>query len=432
MKKDLTILLLFLWLLPLNSYPQGTWEKIDVPTDEFLHSICFVDSLYGWVAGNSGVILHTTDGGKNWTAQESNTENNIMDIAFINRNYGWASSFKFDSTPYGTVLLKTSDGGDTWIQEPYPEENIFMNCILFLDSLNIWMGGTPHALVKSTDGGITWQQAAIDTSTLAFYPVLNIVFYNENYGYACGGMFDIAGVIWRTWDGGNLWHAIDVLQAPADEVHQLHPYDSITVIGAGGDPDFGYGVAMTRTSDGGLNWAYDELEYQGKAYDLDFRSDAEVWAPLGPRQKLIYSLDNTETWTQIDTPESTAIYDIFFADSLHGWAVGENGAMLKYIPPPWVSVPEVSVAQDRIILHQNYPNPFSHSTTIEYTIPRQTIVVLKIYDMLSREVAILVNSIQEAGRYIVEFRADQLHEGTYICRLVAGGDTMRTVMIRIK
>lgn len=412
-----------------GTYSQGAWEKIPVPTEEFLHSICFVDSLYGWVGGNSGVMLHTQDGGTNWVIQETNTVNNIMDVVFITRDYGWASSFQFDTLPYGTILLKTSDGGNTWVQESYPEENIFMNCILFLDSLNIWMGGSPHALVKSSDGGASWQQAPIDTSILAFYPVLNITFYDENYGYACGGIFDIAGVIWRTWDGGKLWYAIDVMQAPADEVHELHTYDSITVIGAGGDPDFGYGVAMTRTFDGGLNWQYDELEYQGKAYDLDFRNDTEVWAPLGPRRKLIYSLDNTQTWEQIDTPDNTAIYDIFFADSLHGWAVGEEGALLKYIPPEWVDIKE-DTPKEPCHLHQNYPNPFIRFTTFRYTIPEKTKVVMKIYDMLSRERAILVDELQEAGEYSLEYDAATLPPGVYTCCLEAGGEVAEVRIVR--
>ena len=64
-----------------------------------------------------------------------------------------------------------------------------------------WMGGTPHALVKTTDGGINWEKAHIDTITFAFFPVLNIQFYNSQYGYACGGAFDIAGVTWRTTIG---------------------------------------------------------------------------------------------------------------------------------------------------------------------------------------------------------------------------------------
>ena len=327
-----------LFLAGKGAYLQGSWEKIDVPTDQYLQSVFFTDSLYGWVSGNAGTIIHTKDGGDTWEIQDSGTGNDIMDVFFLNRDLGWASSFRYSATPYGTDILKTVNGGEDWSIEPYPEENIFINCILFLDSLNGWMGGSPHALVKTTDGSNTWSQAAIDTTILSFFPVLSIGFFDENHGYACGGMFEIAGVIWNTHDGGESWSVIDISDAPADEVYELHLFDSLNVLGAGGDPDFGYGVAMIRTSDGGMNWDYEELGLQGNAFDLDFRNESEAWAPLGASYLMIYSLDAGETWSQVTTPDSVAIYEMMFPDTLHGFAVGSQGAVLRYIPPLPVSV----------------------------------------------------------------------------------------------
>ena len=120
-------------------------------------------------------------------------------------------------------------GGAYWSGTPFPVDDIFITCILYRDSLNGWMGGSPNVLVKTMDGGITWVQAGIDTSTLAFFPVLSIKFLNEKYGYACGGLHDIAGVIWRTSNRGDLWQAIDPSEAPADEVHGLYIFGSLYV-----------------------------------------------------------------------------------------------------------------------------------------------------------------------------------------------------------
>lgn len=426
-KKILFINLLI--LLNAVSSAQGTWEKINVPTIQHLRSVCFTDSLYGWVCGDSGIILHTRDGGATWARQNSQVIDEISDIFFLNRNLGWASSLNYVTEPYGTTLLKTTNGGADWIGYPYPKEDIFISCILFRDSLNGWVGGRPHMIAKTTNGGIDWTQAAVDTSILAFFPVLSIHFYNDQYGYASGGMFDIAGVTWRTTNGGEMWYAIDPTEAPADEVHELHLFDSVNVIGAGGDPDFGYGVGMIRTSDGGFHWNYEELEVQGNAYDIDFRTDTEVWAPLGPRQKFIYSMDGAVTWTPVDTPDSTAIFDVTFPDSLHGFAVGREGAVLKYKPKIMPYVPPGSAYEDGFILYQNYPNPVTMHTTIKYFIPSfgkfhhlttaksNSYFRMLIFNLLGDEVAALKNYNLTPGEHQLEFIPGNLPGGIYFYQL---------------
>ena len=63
MRYKILILVLSLIFISAETYSQGTWERIDSPTKQFLKSIYFVDSLYGWAVGNSGTIIHTSDGG---------------------------------------------------------------------------------------------------------------------------------------------------------------------------------------------------------------------------------------------------------------------------------------------------------------------------------------------------------------------------------
>ena len=71
-------------------------------------------------------------------------------------------------------------------------------------------------------------------------------------------------------------------------------------------------------------------------------------------------------------------------------------------------------------LGQNYPNPFNPSTSIDYSIKQAGFVTLKIYDMLGKEVAVLVNGNKPAGYYTVEFNGSNLPSGVYIYRLTAG------------
>jgi hypothetical protein len=71
-------------------------------------------------------------------------------------------------------------------------------------------------------------------------------------------------------------------------------------------------------------------------------------------------------------------------------------------------------------LAQNYPNPFNPTTVVSYHLPAVSEVRLTVYDLLGREVAILVNEKRPAGRYTVRFDASALASGVYIYRMVAG------------
>jgi PKD repeat protein len=83
-------------------------------------------------------------------------------------------------------------------------------------------------------------------------------------------------------------------------------------------------------------------------------------------------------------------------------------------------------------LFQNYPNPFNPSTIISYAIPNSGHVTLKIYDLLGREVQILVNEYQEASRYSINFNAGNLSTGIYFYKLQAGNYLETKKMILIK
>ena len=87
---------------------------------------------------------------------------------------------------------------------------------------------------------------------------------------------------------------------------------------------------------------------------------------------------------------------------------------------------------DQFGLSQNYPNPFNPSTKINYLIPTKELVVLKVYDVLGKEVATLVNEVKQAGNYTVTFNASSLPSGTYFYRLEAGDNLGVKKMILLK
>jgi hypothetical protein len=75
---------------------------------------------------------------------------------------------------------------------------------------------------------------------------------------------------------------------------------------------------------------------------------------------------------------------------------------------------------DTYSLKQNYPNPFNPTTTISYSIPNESHVVLKVYDLLGREMSTLVNKEQSTGEYKVNFDGTSLPSGIYIYTIHAG------------
>lgn len=83
-------------------------------------------------------------------------------------------------------------------------------------------------------------------------------------------------------------------------------------------------------------------------------------------------------------------------------------------------------------LDQNYPNPFNPATVISYNLPEASKVTLKVYDILGREAAVLVNGIQNAGRHNITFNANGLASGVYIYRIEAGSFTQTKKMILLK
>ena len=87
---------------------------------------------------------------------------------------------------------------------------------------------------------------------------------------------------------------------------------------------------------------------------------------------------------------------------------------------------------DRFELYQNFPNPFNPTTTISYLLPKQSLVTLKVYNMLGQEVATLVNELQEAGYRTATLDGRNLASGVYVYRIQAQNFSDLKKMILLK
>ncbi len=145
----------------------------------------------------------------------------------------------------------------------------------------------------------------------------------------------------------------------------------------------------------------------------------------------------TDTW---DTTKTDMITErCAFSTSIVDSEIYAIGGQIDFSGPPWdpglktvekfdplespTSVKNIYGIQNnptKFLLHQNYPNPFNPSTTIIYSIPEPGLVKLKVYDLIGREIQILVNKFVEAGTHSVTFDASNLPSGMYVYKLQVG------------
>ena len=426
MQKTFFLIVLIFILLLNNSYPNQFWFRQQTPVNTFLFKCSFPDNLHGWAAGGEGKIIHTSNGGLNWIEQNSPVNFFIYNIFFINERLGWGVANDHYGT--GTAVLSTTDGGSNWSMFRYPDTTTFFYTIYFHDSLNGWMGGYGGDIVRTTNAGENWLTTQNDSSFTSAFPIYNINFYNSDFGFACGGYYDLAGVIWKTTNKGAYWEAQAIASEPLND---LFFFDSMNMITVGGDFEFGASYAIS--TNGGTNWNNNMLFIFGEVSAVSFRTPQEGWMALSFAEKLAYTTNSGINWTVIVTPDTVGIYDVTFVDENHGWAVGKNGTVLKYDTS---SVGIKKINQNSFItsyiLYQNYPNPFNPTTMIRFDLLKSVYVKLTVYDILGKEIITLVNEKLSAGSYEVEWNASDYPSGVYFYKLVTDEfvDVKKMVLVK--
>ena len=404
------------------SVSQDYWIRQQTPTTKRLTNCFFINNNTGWVTGDSGLVMKSTDSGVSWQLQNSNTFHDIFSVHFINDRLGWATAWVFNPLPDefpGTLLLKTINGGINWTSQMYADTNSYYGSLFYLDSLNGFLGGIPQFIVYTTDNGVSWNDAVSDSIGFNGFPVTFITFLNADTGYASGGVQDIAGLVWKTVNNGRNWSPTAV---GPDPINDIYFFSADTSIGLSGD--FKFGASFYRTNNDWLNSFNVNLGYIGMAQSIDFRIRNDGWITIGYLSKLFRSTNAGDNWVKMDIPDSSAIFDIQFIDSAYGWCVGDHGAVYKYDIMTSVNSNETSNEINSFNLFQNFPNPFNPVTKISYELQNTDngIVTLKVFDVLGNEIATLVNEKQTPGRYNVTFDGTGLSSGVYFYRLSLNGN----------
>jgi photosystem II stability/assembly factor-like uncharacterized protein len=367
-------------------------------------------------------------------------------------------------------IFRSSDHGETWIHTSALLGLLNAKSIDFTGSGDVF-AACDEVVIMSKDNGNSWSNMASIT-----YPVsLRINSKDEifvgTYASPCSAK------VYYSTDGGIIWES-GSQDLPAEFVCDLHFCKDGSILAAtvSGGALCESCTAIFRTTDHAKTWSFsndgirtgDYMDYCfGHALAANSKDEIFVCTNKG----IFISKDNGQSWQErnngiykeFDVAENmsditvTPTDKIFAigvanaymsADGGENWVVNSDGLdkfsgfMLEYYityspdgylyaggkfgqvifrsaNPVNASAPE-AMKSYTTKLNQNYPNPFNSITTITYSIPKDCLVRLKVFDTLGNEVSQLVNEFKKAGEYRVNFNAGNLSSGVYLYKLFAG------------
>ncbi len=182
-------------------------------------------------------------------------------------------------------ILISEDNGDSWSQSQVPTRATLTG-IYFSDRLNGWVVGHDQVILRTRDGGKTWE--LVYENREAESPLLDIIFLDNKHGYAIGAY----GQFLESFDGGSSWEGRWISE---DDFH-------LNKIIAIGEQLFIAAEAgcVYRSEDQGQKWTLLETGYQGSFFSI-FPAENGRLLLFGLRGHLYRSDDAGETWTEVET-----------------------------------------------------------------------------------------------------------------------------------
>ena len=415
--------------------------------------------------GDRIVIQKSTDGGLTWSDgtytglnRPKFEDKDWLSVDLVSSSYKnniYAAWTEFDKlftpdTAYKSRIMfsRSTDSGETW-SEAMEISDVEGNC-MDDDSTTegavpaigpdgeiyiAWAGPEGIVLDRSFDGGITFgddifvteqvggwgwgydiegiygnglPQTVCDTSHSPYRGTLYVVWADQRNGYLNPDIFLI-----KSTDKGITWSETKIVNDDNSSRPQFFPwmcidpvtgimyivyYDRRNTISAMTE------VYLARSTDGGES--FDNYLISESAFEAQYAEFIGDYTNMAVYNGKIYPV-----WTRSDQ--------------------FERSIMMALVDESALGVEDNEVVSD-FRLYQNYPNPFNPSTKIKYQIADYGFVSLKVYDILGREVAILVNGTQNPGSYEIRFDGSKLSSGTYFCRIKTGNNTETKKMLLLK
>jgi len=360
------------------------WESQEILTIRDFFDVFFLDESRGWICGRVGVIYYTPDAGDTWMRQNLGGPKFATRIRFVDENHGWAAGGE-------AIMLYTANGGSTWEMNffpnpPYPSDTVDFQGLYMEDANTGWLvaGRFPEGdtfaygqgyITRTTDGGTNWELQRRDT----LYDFYDVAFPSSGTGVVVGGDDrTMDAVILRTTDNGDNWTEV---AAPA-EAKFLRALKFV-------DQDLGFACGrngtIIRTTDAGLTWTKQPVSVDTTLFDIDFADS--LHGMVAGNSVVLYTTDGGGTWIR-----------------------GLGGVSER----PSSGFPTAALAVER--------NPSYGS--VSFQVARTAHAGdLSIHDCLGRPVRLLRSD--GGGRFEWDGLTEdgsQVSSGIYLARLEAGGD----------
>jgi photosystem II stability/assembly factor-like uncharacterized protein len=429
--KTIVIILASILLVISSLRSQTGWYPQVSGTSNYLYCVYFPTDNTGWVVGQVNTVLKTTNAGLNWIPQNASAPGFLYSVFFIDINTGW-------TVGQNGAIRKTTNSGSNWSPQVSGFSNEYLYSVFFIDANTGLVCGSQGLILRTTNGGTNWNSIPSGTtntlSTIHF-----AVSATYMTGYISGGAAS-EGTIVKTSNQGLSWTASTVGTNWLFGIYCVS-FEEIWAVGFNG--------TILHTTNGGTNWMPQSSGTTNRLLVVNFLDLNTGWS-VGYSGTIIKTTNSGVNWNLQISGTTVNLWGLHFRNTLSGWAAGWTGTILHTTTGGVVPVKSISTSvPETIKLYQNYPNPFNPSTKIKFDIGppfnshlrkegtmRNAAVVLKVYNILGKEIATLVNEKLKPGTYEIEWSAKvgtlNYPSGVYYYKLTAGEYSKTKKMLLIK
>ena len=308
-------------------------------------------------------------------------------------------------------LFKSEDLGYSWSLTNLTVDTLMPLYNVLAVNEDTLFASTFYNLKRSTDGGQTWDSLPINTGDNS----RGLFFYNNTLWLT--GVNSGSGVLYNSTDFGASFHSLySGFGSTNNSNNSIAATNNGFVYFANRNHNLN---GIVRSTDDGQNW--EQVLFKRVATIFSNENALVITGSLvtsiSDTNKIYISSNHGITWASIVQPTKfgTFITDVK-QDSMNNFFFGTSGEGIFEVDII-TNIEEETFLDYNFDLSQNYPNPFNPSTTIKYQIPKNGFVSLKVYDILGKVVATLVNEEKVAGIYELNFNASSLASGVYLYRL---------------